>query len=76
MEFIILGLIIYFIISWFIAMEFEAVANQKGYSESKYFWYPFLFGIAGYLLVIALPPKETCDQPADGEKDEKEENEQ
>ena len=29
----------------------------QGYSSKKYFWIPFWFGIAGYLLVIALPDR-------------------
>ena len=45
------------IIDYIIAKEFEAVAIAKGYSEQKYFWYSFLFGIVGYLLVLALPKK-------------------
>ena len=44
-------------IDYIIAKEFEAAAIAKGYTEKKYFWYSFLLGIIGYLLVIALPKK-------------------
>lgn len=58
MEIFIVIAIVYFMISWFIAGEFEEIASKKGYNEKKYFWFPFLFGIAGYLMVVALPIKE------------------
>lgn len=44
-------------IQFFIATEFYKVAKEKGYDSKKYLWIPFLFGIVGYLLVIALPNK-------------------
>lgn len=57
-----MGLFILFIvalvISYVIATEFSTIAQQKGYDERKYFWFCFLFGIAGYLMVVALPKKE------------------
>lgn len=40
-----------------IAKEFAFAAREKGYGEEKYFWYSFLFGIVGWLIVIALPCK-------------------
>lgn len=40
-----------------IAMEFQRVAADKGYTGSRYYWYPFLFGIFGMLLIIALPDR-------------------
>lgn len=55
----ILVLIVVFIIDYFIACEFRQIASDKGYSDcaGKYFWYVFLTGIPGMLLVIALPDK-------------------
>lgn len=47
-----------FIIQLILAKEFSNAAADKGYVGGKYFWYCFLFSIAGYLLVIALPNKE------------------
>lgn len=45
-------------IHYYIASEFYLAAIRKGYNEKKYFWIPFLFGIAGWLLIVALPVKE------------------
>ena len=42
-----------------ISEEFMEIASKKWYYNRKFFWY-FLFGIAGYLIVIALPTKEEC----------------
>ena len=58
---VILGII--WLIIWFvIATEFAAIASEKGYDDSKYLWYTFLLGIAGMLLVIALPDRTNdCD---------------
>lgn len=44
-------------IAMMLASEFYAVAKEKGYSDICYFWYAFLFGVVGYLLIIALPNK-------------------
>ena len=44
-------------VDYLISKEFEFIAIEKGYQEKRYFWYPFVFGIVGYLLVIALPYK-------------------
>ena len=41
----------------FFAFEFGEISKLKGYSERKYFWYSFIFGVVGYLIVIALPCK-------------------
>ena len=53
--FIIVALLIIIPINFLIANEFYRIATWKGYSEKKYLWLPFLLGIIGYLLVIALP---------------------
>ena len=57
MGFVISAALLILSVNGFIAYEFSAAANAKGYPEAKYFWYSFLFGIVGYLLVIALPDK-------------------
>lgn len=44
-----------FILSFFVAKEFHSIAIDKGYSESKYFWWSWLLGPAGWAMVIALP---------------------
>ena len=52
---IICGMVVILSLNAVIACEFLEVANNKGYYSIKYFWYCFLFGIVGWLLVIALP---------------------
>ena len=53
---IILGIILF--LNYFLAKEFYAIAEMKGYEyHKKYFWYCFIFGWIGYLMVIALPNK-------------------
>ena len=54
---IILGSILLLWILYLISKEFYKVAQEKGYSEKKYLWLPFLLGMIGYLLVIALPDR-------------------
>lgn len=55
-------------IAWYIANCFYEIACMKGFHDRCYFWLPFLFGIVGYLLVVALPDrkkeKETPSKPA------------
>lgn len=55
MEVAVIILIIFLIVNLFLSREFRFVASEKGYDSPKYFWYTFLFGIYGMLLVIALP---------------------
>lgn len=50
-----------------ISIEFCEIAEKKGYSR-RYFWYPFLLGITGYLLIIALPNQTADNQTADNQK--------
>lgn len=60
MEFlIILAVIIYIVIQYFVAKEFQEIANAKGfyYGGNKYFWITFFLGIIGILMVIALPDR-------------------
>lgn len=42
-----------------IAVQFGKIAEMKGYhtDSSKYTWFCVLFGIAGWMMVIALPDK-------------------
>lgn len=44
------------------AVEFNSIANAKGFEGSKYGWWCILFPIAGYLMVVALPNRNA--QPA------------
>lgn len=58
MGLIIVLVLVGLVISYVLSEEFMEIASKKGYYNRKYFWYCFLFGIAGYLIVIALPTKE------------------
>ncbi len=43
---------------WFAASnEFYSIAKEKGYDSKKYLWWTFFLGIAGALMVVALPVK-------------------
>lgn len=60
-----------FVISAFIlvaeilaAIEFNHIAELKGYSGTKYGWWCALFPAAGYLMVIALPDQRKQNLPA------------
>lgn len=57
MIFWILGGIVALVLNIIIAACFADVAREKGFEENHYFWMCFIFGIAGYLLVVALPDK-------------------
>lgn len=52
-----LSAIVVLVVSLICASEFSSIAKEKGYTSSKYFWYAFLFGIFGALIVIALPDR-------------------
>lgn len=54
-------LVVALIFDYFMAKWFYEVAEAKGYYERKYFHIAFWFGIAGYLLVIALPDRGNGD---------------
>ena len=43
----------------YVAELFYDVAVAKGHTNRAYFWLSFLLGVAGYLLVVALPDLET-----------------
>jgi len=52
------------IFSIVIAAQFSNIAREKGHSGGKYFLFTFLFGIAGMLMVVALPDRKdhSCEQ--------------
>lgn len=45
------------VVAYYIGKEFEYIANEKGYTSKKYFWWTFLFGAVGISMVIALPDR-------------------
>lgn len=57
----IVGVGVVLLIDYFIAKEFSAIAELKGYNDPKYFWWSFLTGVAGYLMVVALPNRRTVN---------------
>ena len=48
-------LIIALVIDYIIAKKFADIAEMKGHEGSTYFWFTFIFGLVGMLMVIALP---------------------
>lgn len=59
----VIGVIIAIVIEWSIAKEFASIAADKGYSESRYFWFCFLLSIIGYLMVASLPDRGHANVP-------------
>ena len=59
--FYLLGIVVALIIDYFIAKKFEEIAEMKGHIGSTYFWYTFIFGVVGMLMVIALPVQTAGD---------------
>lgn len=41
----------------YIAKEFQAIAEMKGYAERKYFWWTFCIPAVGMMMVLALPDR-------------------
>ena len=54
---IFIAAIVVLVVAYFIGKEFEYIANEKGYTSKKYFWWAFLFGAVGIPMVIALPDR-------------------
>lgn len=53
--FFLLVIIVMLAINYIIAQQFANIAEMKGYAGNAYFWFTFVFGLAGMLMVIALP---------------------
>ena len=45
------------IINFITAFGFAHIAGEKGYSKVAYWFWCFLGGIAGWLMVVALPDR-------------------
>ena len=54
---IFLGAIAVIILWVYVAKEFRRIAAMKGHDEARYFWWTFLVGPVGMLMVVALPNK-------------------
>lgn len=65
---IFLIIVVVLVINGVIAMKFADIAGMKGHDVSPYFWYTFLLGIVGMLMVVALPdintPKTGTQSPS------------
>ena len=57
---IILTAVISLLISVIAALEFRNIAEMKGHTDGKYFIWCFLFGPAGWAMVIALPDRNSA----------------
>ena len=51
------AVIIGIIVDYYVACEFQHIAMEKGFSDRKYFWYTFLLGMIGILMIVALPDR-------------------
>ena len=52
---LVLGALAYLVLWYFIAVEFRRIAAVKGHDEARYFWWTYLVGPIGMLMVVALP---------------------
>ena len=59
----ILGILIALVIDYAVAKQFEEIAEMKGHIGSTYFWFTFILGIVGMLMVIALPDRSANQTP-------------
>ena len=57
---ILCGAILLTELNYLIAKEFAFIAREKGYPQKRYFWWVFLTGLLGIIMVIALPNKGTA----------------
>lgn len=65
---IVLGAIAVIVLWYFVAKEFQRIAAMKGHDEARYFWWTFLLGPVGMLMVVALPQK--AAEPEEVQSDE------
>lgn len=54
---IFLGAILVILLWYNVGKEFQRIAAMKGHEETRYFWWTFLMGPVGMMMVIALPQK-------------------
>ena len=57
MVYYVIGLILGLIVLFFAAGEFQSIAEMKGHEGKKFFWWTFLTGPIGMLMVVALPDR-------------------
>ena len=49
--------IVVILLAYAVATEFERIAEMKGYSKRRYFWWSFLLPPLGYAMVLSLPDR-------------------
>jgi ABC-type uncharacterized transport system permease subunit len=54
---IVLGAMLVILLWYNVGKEFQRIAAMKGHDEARYFWWTFLVGPVGMLMVVALPQK-------------------
>ena len=59
---IFLGAILVIVLWYFVGKEFQRIAAMKGHEETRYFWWTFLLGPVGMMMVVALPQKATAPE--------------
>lgn len=52
-----IAIVLYVFVVLILAAEFSEIASEKGYTSKKYYWICLLLGIAGWILVCALPDR-------------------
>lgn len=68
---IIIALAIKLAVDYYIAKEFVLIAQNKGYSDTKkYFWWTFVIFPVGAAMVIALPDLKSRPLPVKPENNE------
>lgn len=45
------------VIDFIIAKEFYIIAAFKGFESVRYFLFPFIFTVIGYMMIVALPDR-------------------
>ena len=50
-------MVLYLIFFGIASAEMRSIAEMKGHSHSKYFWYCFLLPVFGFIMVAALPDR-------------------
>ena len=61
--FYILGIIIALVIDYAVSKQFEEIAEMKGHDGRTYFWFVFILGLVGMLMVVALPCVQAEEEP-------------
>lgn len=59
---VIIAILIIFVLFHKIAYTFYFIAEMKGYSDKKYYWWTFWLFPIGAAMVIALPDKKNFDR--------------